>query len=131
VPLDLRGFFSILGGRLAVQEEFTLELHFAEALPSIAVPALAPRLFEHLLAYMRDVALASDPIRVQGSAEAGRVRLVLSAETQTDEPEVLRILDAPSPASGVQRFFQACGGSLESEVIDGVFTLAMVFPAVE
>lgn len=131
VSLDLRSHFSLLGARLAVQEECTLELHFAEPLPAIAVPALAPRLFEHLLAFARDVALGSDPIRVFAAAEDRHVRLILEAETQSDPGDLLRIIEAPSPASGVRRFFQACGGSLSSSVIHGVLTLSMLFPAAE
>ncbi len=130
-PLDLRAYFSRLGARFAAQEECTLELHFDEPLPVIAVPEQAPRLFEHLLAFVRDVALASDPIRVIAVGEDRRVRLVFEAETQLDPADTLRILETPSPASGVHRFFEACGGSLASTVSGGVLTLTMLFPAVE
>ena len=130
-PLNLRDYFSRLGARLALQEECSLELHLAGALPQISVPALAPRLFDHLLAFVRDVAQSGDPIRVFAAAEDRYVRLTLHAHTETDPADLLRILETPSPASGVRCFFEACGGSLASTVSGGVLTLSMLLPAVE
>lgn len=92
---------------------------------------MAPRLFEHLLAFVKDVALGSEPIRVIAAAEGRFVRLTLRAETQADPADLLRIIETPSPASGVHRFFQVCGGSLESSVDGGVLTLSMLFPAAQ
>jgi hypothetical protein len=114
-----------------VQEDCTLELHLEEGLPAVAVPSHAPRFFEHLVAFVRDVALARDPIRIVAQRELDSVRVTVTAETQADAGEVLRIIDTASPASGVRRFLEECGGGLLARVEDGALTLAMLLPAVQ
>lgn len=128
-PFCLRTFFSALGARLARHEECTLELHMAEALPVILLPESAPRFFEHLMAFLRDVAAAVDPIVVFAAQEDRDVRLTIHAETGVDPGDLLRLIGDPSPAGGVRTFLRACGGSFDSSVDDGRITLSMLLPA--
>lgn len=129
--LDLRSFFAALGERLARQEECTLDLHFTEPLPAVTAPPLAPQLIEHLLAFLRDVALACDPIGVVAAAEGGGVRLTLRAELPADAPEILHLLESPSPASAVRRFFRLHEGGLETSFREGILTLSVLFAAAQ
>jgi signal transduction histidine kinase len=128
-PFPLRTFFTALGAQLVHQEECTLELHFTPSIPSISAPLPAARLFEHLLAFFRDVALAFDPICVSATLEAGFVRLTIQSEITIDASEIRRLLAALAQGSGVHAFFQACGATLDSTVADGALTLSMRFAA--
>lgn len=129
--LDLQSYFRRLGARYAVQEDCSLDLHFEDGLPAAVLPAQAPRFFEHLVAFVRDVALAQDPIRVEVSRQGHEVRVTISAQVLAEPAEVLRMIDTPSPASGVRRFLEQCGSPLEARIDEGVLRLGMALPAVE
>ncbi|MBI4889043.1 MAG: hypothetical protein HY821_00370 [Acidobacteria bacterium] len=129
-PFCLATFFTALGARMAAHEEYTLDLHVAEPLPAACLPTPAPRFFEHLIAFLRDVGSALDPIYILAVPEDDSIRVTIQAETTADGADLLRIIGDPSPAGGVHAFIAACAGRFSASASDSQLTLSMLLPTV-
>ncbi len=129
-PFCLTTFFTALGARMAAHEEYTLDLHVADPLPSAWLPTPAPRFFEHMIAFLRDVGSALDPICVLAIPEDDAIRVTIHAETTTDTEELMRLVGDPAPAGGIHAFMLASTGRFDASASDSRLTLSMLLPAV-
>lgn len=131
-PVSLRDHLVLIGTELALHEERNIEICVAEPLTRAILPVqMGLHFCQHLVSFFRDVAQATDPIRVNLENEASFVRLDIQAEVLAEVDDLLRAIDPPSPGSGVRRLVSRCSGQMQALAEGQTLALSVFFPSVE
>lgn len=86
----------------------------------VFLPVVQPvHVFEHLIAFMRDVAQSQSPVLVFVEPADDEVVVRCSAKPNGIEPEgLMQLLDPTAPPSGIRRMIEVLGGTYQVSVLD-------------